>query len=129
MQNPSTLPREASSNGVKKLTYTHDAMVDLIIQDPTVTHAELAELFGFTAAWVARVIASDAFQARLAERKQQLTDPLVAQTLNERLKGVAIHSLDIVHQKLDAEQSAAYAMEALGLASKAMGLGKHSRGG
>jgi hypothetical protein len=112
------------SGQLTRLTYTHDAMVDLIIQAPTVTTKELGELFGYSAGWVARVIASDAFQARIAERKAQLIDPQITQSLNERLKGVAIHAVDLIGQKLDSEQSASYAIDALGLATSAMGLGK-----
>lgn len=116
----------ASAVAVKpplKLKYTHEAMIDLIIQDPTVTSGELAELFGFSSAWVARVLSSDSFQARLAERKSILVDPAISQTLNERLRTVAIKSLDVVSAKLDStEQSADYAIEALGLAAKGLGL-------
>jgi hypothetical protein len=111
-------------SAVTKITYTHDAMVDLILQEPTVTNKELGELFGYSPGWVARVIASDAFVSRIAERKAQLIDPQITQSLNERLRGVAIHAVDIISQKLDAEQSAGYAIDALGLATKAMGLGK-----
>ena len=101
----------------KGLTYTHEAMIDLIIADPTVTQAELAECFGFSPGWVQRIIAADSFQARLAERKAALVDPALANTLNERLAGVTIKALDIVEQKLSApEASAAYAIDALSLA-------------
>ena len=102
--------------GLTKLNYTHDAMIDLIIAEPTVRPGELAELFGYTPGWVSRILASDSFQARLAERKTILTDPLVAQSLNERLRGVAIQAVTIVSEKLAAEESAQYAIEALGLA-------------
>ena len=107
-----------------KLTYTHEAMIDLIISEPTVRPTELAVLFGFSHGWISRVLASDAFQARLAERKAILTDPLVAQSLNERLRGIAIHAVEIVGEKLAAEESASYALDALGLASGALGLGR-----
>ena len=119
---------QSATRGVVKLAYTHEAMVDLILQDPTVTRQELAEVFGLTSAWVARVIASDSFQARLAERKTQLVDPQIAQSLNERLGGVAIQALGVVSEKLEAEQSASYAIDALGLAAKALGNGKHGKG-
>lgn len=101
-----------------KLTYTHDAMVDLIIQEPTVKHEELAEIFGYSSGWIGRVVNSDAFQARLAERKAQLVDPHLSRALNSRLKTVAIQSLGIISEKLNAEDSAAFALEALGVAVK-----------
>lgn len=122
------LPARSRPSGIAKVTYTHDAMVDVILQEPTVTSKELAELFGYSQAWVARIIASDAFQARLAERKSALIDPVIAQSVNTRMKAVVIQATGIMQEKLDAEASASYAMEALGLASKALGLGGKSRG-
>lgn len=104
-----------------KVTYTHEAMIDLILQDPTVQPKELAELFNYTSAWISRILASDSFQARLAERKGQLIDPIIAQSLNERMKGVAIQSLEIISDKLEVEQSASYAIDALGIAASALG--------
>ena len=109
--------------GLAKLTYTHEAMVDLILQEPTVTHKELGEVFGFSPGWVARVVASDSFQARIGERKKQLVDPQIAQSINERLGGIAIQSLEIVSNVLESEQSATYAMEALGLATQMLSPG------
>ena len=114
----------------KQLKYTHMAMIDLILQDPTVTTAELAEVFGYSTGWVTRVIASDSFQAMLASRRDQLVDPMIAQSLNERLGAIAMQSLEVVQQKLAAEESAAYAMQALGLAvqiATSAGAGKHVR--
>jgi hypothetical protein len=110
------------ANGLTRLTYTHDAMIDLIIQEPTVTRAELAELFGFSHGWVQRVLSSDAFQARLSDRKAVLVDPAIAGSVNERLRTVAMQALSIVSDKLGAEESASYAIDALGLSAKALGL-------
>ena len=110
-----------SMTKIARITYTHDAMIDLILQDPTVTHEELAELFALSRGWVSRVVYSDAFQARIAERKAQLIDPFIAADLNTRLRGVTIQAVNIMSAKLEAEESADYALEALGLAGKAMG--------
>ena len=122
---PTPVPAQRPQ-AVTKLKYSHEAMIDLILQDPTVTHRELAELFGFTPSWIARVIVADSFQARLAERKGMLVDPNITQSLNERLGSVALQSLDIISKKLSSEQSADYAIEALGLAAKGMGIDKRS---
>lgn len=124
-----TTTTTAVKAGIVKVSYSHDAMIDLIIREPTVTMKELGELFGYTAGWVSRIVASDSFQARLAERKAVLVDPHVAQSLNERLSGVVIHAVDIVSEKLGAEQSASYAMDALGVASSALGMGRIPRRG
>lgn len=99
-----------------KLNYTHEAMADLIIQDPTVTKEELAQVFGLTVGWVSRVIYSDSFQSYLHQRKEKLLDPVIARSLNERLGSVAFQALDIVSSKLQTEEGASLAEGALGLA-------------
>ena len=103
-----------------RLKYTHEAMIDMILEEPGVRPQELAKLFNYSAGWINRVLASDSFQARLAERKAKLVDPHISHTLNERLRGVAVQAISIIEEKLDSEQSASYAMEALGLATRGM---------
>jgi hypothetical protein len=110
------------SNGITKVSYTHDAMIDLIMQDPTVTTAELAQVFGYSPAWVSRILASDSFQSRLAQRKSALIDPIVARSLNDRLRAVAVRSMDVIEERLAAEPSAQYAIDALELATKGLGV-------
>ena len=109
-----------NSTTCKNLTYTHEAMIDLILQEPTVTPAELATLFGHSKSWISCILSADSFRARLAERKGKLLDPYIAQSLNERMKSVAIRAIDIVEEKLSSERSASYAIDALGLAATSM---------
>ena len=106
---------------VKRISYTHEAMIDAILQEPTVTSAELAEIFGYSAGWVNRILGSDSFQSRLAQRKSALIDPIISRSLNERMRTVAIRSMEVIEEKLAAEPSASYAMEALELATMGMG--------
>jgi len=110
------------SQALKKIGYSHDAMIDMILQDPTVSSSELASLFGYTPAWVSRILASDSFQSRLAQRKSALMDPIIARSLNDRLRAVAMRSMDVIEQKLADEPSAAYAMDALELATQGLGV-------
>ena len=110
----------AQRKQVAKLTYTHEAMVDLILQEPTVTPEELGELFGFSTNWVRSILKSDSFQVRLEDRRAALVDPTLQKVLNNRLREVAIKSVDILNQRLTANQSAELALEALGIASNAL---------
>lgn len=107
---------------LQKISYSHESMIDLIIQDPTVTSKELATLFGYSPAWIARILVSDSFQSRLAQRKSALIDPIISRSLNDRLRTVAIRSMEVIEEKLAAEPSAAYAMEALELATAGLGV-------
>lgn len=113
--------------GPERVRYTHDAMIDMILANPAISQNELAVTFGYTVGWVSRVIGSDAFQARLAERKVEVVNPEIRQNFEERLKGLALQSLDIVQRKLDATQSPDLAIKALDLTTKAMGLGARAQ--
>lgn len=102
--------------GIVRITYTHDAMIDLIIQDPTVTNTELGALFNLSPNWISRVVASDAFQARLGERKARLIDPSLAAALNDKLQSVTLKALDIIDTALSGpDAGASYALDALGI--------------
>jgi hypothetical protein len=112
-----------SAPQVQRLKYSHEAMIDLILQDPTVTSKELAEIFGYSPGWVSRILAADSFQARMAERKAALVDPIISRTLNERLRAVAYRSVEVIQEKLDKEESATFALDALQFSSAALQLG------
>jgi len=112
---------------LQKVAYSHDALIDLIIANPRITQAQMAATFGYTTTWISRIIGSDAFQAALAERRREITDPFLIATIGERLHGLAIQSLEIVAKKLEATESADMALKALDLSVKAMGFGARDR--
>lgn len=106
-----------------RLRYTHDAMIDLVIQNPAITQREVALAFGLSEPWVSRVFCSDAFQARLAQRRTELIDPTLVASLEERLKGVAMQSLTILEEKLEKIRNPELAIKTLDLTTKALGYG------
>lgn len=87
-------------NGIKKVRYSHDAMIDLMIAEPTVKQNDLAAIFDRTPTWISLVVNSDAFQARLSERKAELIDPAITASINERINAVASKALERIHEKL-----------------------------
>jgi CRISPR/Cas system-associated protein Csm6 len=110
-----------------RLTFTHDAMIDLIIQEPTVTSAELAEIFGFSPSWICRIVAADSFKARLEQRRSKLVDPILARSLNDRFRSVAVRSMEVLEQRLQGEDaSTQLAVEALEVATKGLGVIGHA---
>ena len=83
-----------ANRGVARVSYTHDAMIDAIIHNPTISQNQLAAHFGYTPGWVSQIIASDAFQARLAERTGELVDPTIRASVEDRFK-----ALDYIYSK------------------------------
>lgn len=111
---------------IAKISYTHDGMIDLLIAQPAISQGALAAHFGYSQSWVSQVIASDAFQSRLAERKDELVDPTLRATIEEQFKGIVHRSIQILQEKL-AQPSAVIsdnlALRAMEIASRAAGYG------
>lgn len=117
----------AHLNGaIAKLRYTHESMIDQIIAQPVISQNELAALFGYTPSWISQIIASDAFQARLAERSRDLIDPTLRATVEERFRGLVLRSLEILQEKLNKpshQVSDQLALRTFELSSRAAGYG------
>lgn len=114
---------ESAALSIARVKYSHDAMIDMLIANPDVKQGELAQQFGYTQAWVSRVMNSDAFLARLATRKGDLVDPSIALTLDEKFRALANQSLDVIMEKLTVTKNPDTALKALELSSKALGYG------
>ena len=111
---------------IQKVRYSHDAMIDLMISQPMISQNEIAATFGYTPAWVSTVINSDAFQAKFAERKAELVDPVIMSTVDERLRAVAHDALGRVLETLSVAPPA-HALEAAKFATQALGYGARDR--
>jgi hypothetical protein len=108
---------------IDRVKYTHDSMIDLIIANPAVKQGELAKHFGYTEPWVSRIMNSDAFLARLAERKKDVVDPQLVLSVEEKLRHMASRSLDIVMEKLEVTRNPDTALKALEISTKSLGYG------
>lgn len=111
---------------IAKVSYSHAAMIDLIIAQPGISQNALAQHFGYTPSWISQVIASDAFQTALAKRREEIIDPLMRQTVEDGFKGLVARSLDILQQKLNRpalEIPDNLALRTFEIASRAAGYG------
>ncbi len=81
------------ARGVQCVSHTHVAIIDAIIADPCISQQQLAARFGYTAGWVSQILASAAFQARLAERTEELVDPTIRVSVEERFKAIVLRSI------------------------------------
>lgn len=109
-----------------KLSYTHDAMIDLIIAQPSISNGELAARFGYTAAWCSMIKGSDAFRARLAARRAELVDPQITLSLEEKINGIAHRATEVIAEKLSGPAASIddrTALRAAEFAAKALGVG------
>ncbi len=111
---------------ISKIRYTHDAMIDLIVQDPAISQNALAEYFGYSASWISIVINTDMFQAALARRREEIINPILRASLEDRFRAVTQRSLEVLGEKLAKDSDAVpdqLALRAAELGAKALGLG------
>lgn len=112
-------------HGISKVKYSHDAMIDLMIAEPMIRQNDIAAIFDRSPGWVSLIINSDAFQARLAERKDALIDPELRATIADRLGLVAKQSLEKLSEKLGSvlPLSDDFLIQTAKLATAALGYG------
>lgn len=115
-------------NAVAKVSYTHDAMIDLIIANPAIKQVELARHFSYTQAWVSRVMSSDAFKERLAARKSELVDKGIIHSVEQGFEALTRQSMELLAQKLDATANPELALKVLQTTTQALGYGAKAGG-
>ena len=109
---------------LKKVSYAHDALIDIILANPTVTNIQLAEYFGKTKEWISWVRCSDSFQARLAVRKAAVVGPLLLDTFQNRLQALAVQSMDKLNDAMRKDDCpTGVALEALKITARGLGYG------
>lgn len=114
---------------IKRIRWTHELAIDMMLQNPHWDQRDLAQYFGYSDPWVSLVIASDAFQAKLAERRDEILNPEVKAGIEERFRALANHSLAKLREKLDnPNASDNLVLRSVELASKALGLGARPNG-
>jgi len=111
---------------LKKVSYTHADMIDFIIQNPLTSQGEIAARYGYTQSWISNILASDAFQEAMAARREEIVDPEIKASIEERFRALVIQSLTRLQEKLNAPQvSDQVALRCAELGAKALGVGGH----
>lgn len=118
------VPPPAAPAAIAKVRYTHQDMIDFLIANPGVSQNAVAARYGYTASWVSRVMSSDAFQSAMAARREEVLDPTLIATIDERFRALTNRSLDRLMEKLDAPQvSDQVVLRSVELGAKALGVG------
>lgn len=109
---------------VRGLSYSHKAMIDHLIAEPWISNNELAARFGRTPSWISTIRASDAFQTQLATRVGEVVDPALRQTVEDRMRGVMLRSVEVLEENLNLPHPPPeLALRSLAVTSKALGYG------
>lgn len=124
---PILTPPGSAMSAPVKVSYTHDAMIDLIIARPAISNWELAAHFGYTAAWCSMIKSSDAFKARLQARRAEIVDPTLTASIEDRIRAVTERALEVVQEKLAKPADLipdAIALRAAEFGAKSLGIGQ-----
>ena len=128
MASPLATAKGPTSPRIKRVSWKHDDMIDVILQRAgsveKFTQGDLAREFGVTEAWMSCIINSDSFQARLAERKTEIVDPLIRGDLEEAIKGLVSRSVSIIRDRLEKKPTFENAMEVFKAAGRNLGMGQ-----
>lgn len=111
------------TNAIAKVGYSHDALIDEIVTNPSISQGALAAKFGYTAGWVSQVVNSDAFRERLAQRREDVVDPVLRMSLEERIRGAVDKSIQVILDKLETTPNINAAIRVLEHGSRALGYG------
>lgn len=108
----------------KHFLQAHTIIIEQLLMNPGITTTALATVTGYSRNWLHKVMSSDAFQAKLAEKQKALIDPIVMATITERIKGLASRSLEVMEERMEGETiSMDTALEVFQTTAKALGLG------
>lgn len=119
--------QELTGQAIQKIRYSHQDMVDFIIANPGVKQGTIAAHYGYTEAWVSRILASDAFQELFQARRHEIADPILNASLEERFRSLTIQSVEVLMKKLDQPAvEANVAIRCAELGAKTLGLGGHA---
>lgn len=90
---PTPAPVPPRPARIKRCSFTHDALAQWLIQNPTASMGEAAEAFGYSAGWMSCIFHSDAFQARYQELRNK-ADEAVALDIPAKMRGAASMALE-----------------------------------
>jgi len=114
---------------INRVRYTHEALIDFIVANPTAKLPVVAAQFGLHPVTVRRLMTSDIFREKLAERRLELVDPAIMARLEDHFEAVALRSLEVLQEKLALPASMvseSLALKAAELGAKALSVGGFS---
>lgn len=106
------------------VTYTCESLVDWLVEHPETSPADAAKAFGRPASWFLQTLASNQFQSALDPKRHLIADTSITATMEERFRSLTLHSLAVLHKKLDhPEVTDLLVLKSAEIGVKALGLG------
>ena len=107
----------------------HDAVVDQLIATPQLNAVQLGSMFGYSAGAMRMMLRSDLLREKLASRREDLVDPLLKTSLEDRFAAMLEISLERATQIIATTGDGDLALKGVDVAARAMGFGARVNGG
>lgn len=117
---------ENAQSQIAKIRSSHDTIVDIMLCHPEMTKAQIAAKLGYTPTYLSIVTGSDAFKVRMAKRRAQFVDPVVAASVEEMFGAMTERACEVLLEKLNQPTSTVdpqLALQAAQLGAKVAGMG------
>lgn len=88
---------------IQKVSWWHEQIVDWMLSNPKGTLGQCAGFFAVTQPWLSTVINSDAFKDYMSRRRAE-HQRLLSQNVVEKVEGLAHLSLEVLHDRIEAER-------------------------
>lgn len=100
-----------AENQIGKISYTHEAFINWLLENPERPLRDAAAYFGYTQAWLSTILHSDVFQAKLSGR-QDAVFAAVAQDIPSKLRAAADIGLEKLTRKLEDTEDGEFILDA-----------------
>ena len=118
-------PRETKDGRANstRIQMTYASILDYMVANPSATIREVAAHFNYSPQGISIITNSDSFKAAYHIRKEEILDPVLMASVEERLQGIAHQSAERVAETLATSTNGDYALKALDTVSRALGYG------
>jgi hypothetical protein len=98
-----------------------DELVQWLVEHPWASHAQIGAAFGKNAAWFASVLVTERFLQALEPHREEVQNPHVTSSMEQRFQALLIRSMDVVQTKMSV--GGGDALLAAKIFTKALGYG------
>lgn len=96
---------------IKKVSYTHEDIMNVLIANPFATLAEIAAITGYSVPWLSQLINSDIFRAQFNEKRGEVFVAIM-QDVPAKLNALAHRSIDRLAEKLEVASDPDFILDA-----------------
>lgn len=100
-----------AENQIARISYTHEAFINWLLENPERPLRDAAAYFGYSQAWLSTILHSDVFQAKLSER-QDAVFATVAQDIPAKLRAAADIGLEKLTFALEKTEDSEFILDA-----------------